>query len=188
MSEELLRIAVDGGKYTIIQPRHEQVRIERHGEPWMGPGFAGSNAVLALAYELEEAREQLASAEALRGAALDLYMSGRWELTGMAPDVQARLWEALRDALGLEPGAATKAGVHDRYAHRDGSRECRPVPPIATSPFREVAEASAAYFHLGVAADPAPVPHGCPACDDAMECDCQPRLPFDAGATAGLTP
>lgn len=179
MSEELLRIAVDGGKYTVIQPRHEQVRIERHGEPWIGPGFVGSNAVLALAYELEEAREKLAAALAAAGA---IYMAGRWELPGMPPEAQAHLWEALRDALGFEPGAATKAGVHDRYAHRDGSRECRPVPEggprIATSPLREAAEASAAYFHLGVAADPAPVGHGCPRCDDAMECDCEPPLPM----------
>ena len=31
---------------------------------------------------------------------------------GVAPAVQAKFWEDLRDALGLEPGTATAAGVH----------------------------------------------------------------------------
>jgi hypothetical protein len=56
MSEELLRIDIDGGKYTLVQPRNEQVRIDRYGERWVGPGFPGSNCVLAMGYELEELR------------------------------------------------------------------------------------------------------------------------------------
>jgi hypothetical protein len=143
VSEELLRISVDGGKYTVIQPRHEQVRIERHGEPWMGPGFAGSNAVLALAYELEEAREKLA---AVTGAARKLYMAGKW-CAGLPANLEARMWEDLRDALGLEPGTATALGFHDERL-------------------------------------PA---HGCPACDDAMECTCEPPLPmFDGDEAAAM--
>lgn len=149
---ELLRISVDGGKYTVVQPRHEQVRIERHGERWLGPGFPGSNAVLALGYELEEAREKLAT---ITAAARKLYLSGRWT-AGLPAPLEARMWEDLRDALGIRVGTATAAGVHDPFAHRDGSRECRPVAE----------------------------PHGCPACDDAIECSCEPPLPMFDEPTA----
>lgn len=47
----------------------------------------------------------------LRTAATALYFAGMWRCTPSSPD-EAKLWEALRDALGLEAGVATKAGVH----------------------------------------------------------------------------
>lgn len=54
---ELLRLDVGDGKYTVIQPRDAQVRVERYGEDWIGPGFPGCNCVLAMAYELDELRQ-----------------------------------------------------------------------------------------------------------------------------------
>jgi len=48
---------------------------------------------------------------ALRAAAQALYDAGRWELPSMPPAEQAKLWEALRDALGLAPGHATSLCV-----------------------------------------------------------------------------
>ena len=52
--------------------------------------------------------------EELYIAALNLYMMGRWELPPekSTHEQQAKAWERLRDALGLEPGHATNAGVH----------------------------------------------------------------------------
>jgi hypothetical protein len=44
-------------------------------------------------------------------AAHALYMAGRWECHALPESEQARLWEALRDALGLPQGTATAAGV-----------------------------------------------------------------------------
>jgi hypothetical protein len=49
--------------------------------------------------------------DALAEAALALYLAGRWTSEWVSVDEQARLWEALRDALGLPEGTATKAGV-----------------------------------------------------------------------------
>jgi hypothetical protein len=44
-------------------------------------------------------------------AARALYMAGRWECSALPGSEQVRLWEALRDALGLPKGTATAAGV-----------------------------------------------------------------------------
>ena len=55
---DLLRVDVDGGKYTVVQKEGGGTSILRYGEPWMGEdgSFAGVNCVLAMAYELEELR------------------------------------------------------------------------------------------------------------------------------------
>lgn len=55
---DMLRIDVDGGKYTVVQDEKGATHILRYGEPWMGQtgSFPGVNAVLAMAYELEELR------------------------------------------------------------------------------------------------------------------------------------
>lgn len=55
---DMLRIDVDGGKYTVVQDEKGATQILRYGEPWMGQtgSFPGVNAVLAMAYELEELR------------------------------------------------------------------------------------------------------------------------------------
>lgn len=57
------------------------------------------------------------SDDALRAAALALYNAGHWNLmrhnadfTGAARAAEAKLWENLRDALGLAPGTATANG------------------------------------------------------------------------------
>lgn len=47
----------------------------------------------------------------LRKAALALYFAGRWSCH--KPVDEAKLWEDLRDALGLPAGSATKAGTHE---------------------------------------------------------------------------
>lgn len=59
---DLLRIEVDSGKYTVVQDKTGATQILRYGEAWMGQdgSFAGVNAVLAMAYELEELRAQVA--------------------------------------------------------------------------------------------------------------------------------
>lgn len=52
--------------------------------------------------------------KALRDAAMALYEAGKWDLVNnaMPQERQALLWEALRDALGLPEGHATKGGFH----------------------------------------------------------------------------
>lgn len=57
----------------------------------------------------EEAIE--AEFEQLRAAALALYFAGKWSCH--RPVDEVGLWEDLRNALALEPGAATNAGTHD---------------------------------------------------------------------------
>jgi hypothetical protein len=47
---------------------------------------------------------------ALKSAACDIYIAGRWTCD-VPPDVQSRLWEALRDAAGIAKGTATKIGM-----------------------------------------------------------------------------
>jgi len=46
-------------------------------------------------------------------AARALYMAGAWTLhvDVMPASIQAEMWQDLRDALGLEEGTATNAGV-----------------------------------------------------------------------------
>jgi hypothetical protein len=44
-------------------------------------------------------------------AAKELYLCGHWVCSGIDVARQGELWEALRDALGIERGTATKAGV-----------------------------------------------------------------------------
>lgn len=60
---DLLRVDVDGGKYTVVQKEGGGTSILRYGEPWMGEdgSFAGVNCVLAMAYELEELRARPAA-------------------------------------------------------------------------------------------------------------------------------
>lgn len=56
MMTDRLRIDVDGGKYTIIQPEGGGAYVLRYGEPWLDELPAGANCWLAMAYELEELR------------------------------------------------------------------------------------------------------------------------------------
>jgi hypothetical protein len=52
-TDELLRLSTSDGKYTVVQARTGAVQILRHGEPWRE---TFDNVILALAYDLEEAR------------------------------------------------------------------------------------------------------------------------------------
>lgn len=53
------RVAVEGGKYLFIVD-NGRVRIGRHGEPWIADlQCPGIKAIMALIFELEEAREAL---------------------------------------------------------------------------------------------------------------------------------
>jgi hypothetical protein len=56
---------------------------------------------------MSDANEEL---RRLRTAATALYFAGKWSCH--RPVDEAALWEALRDALNLEAGVATKAGAH----------------------------------------------------------------------------
>jgi hypothetical protein len=49
--------------------------------------------------------------DALEAAGKALYMAGRWDCVSVDAGHAARLWEALRDALGLPVGTATANGV-----------------------------------------------------------------------------
>ena len=70
MMTDLIRVDIDGGKYTVVQVAGSGTRILRYGEPWIGQdgGFPGVNCVLAMAYELEELR---ALRETTRSALMD---------------------------------------------------------------------------------------------------------------------
>ena len=59
--DELLRVVIEGGKYTVVLSRHKGLEALRYGEPWRE--LAGDNLVLCLAQEIERLREQLAAAE-----------------------------------------------------------------------------------------------------------------------------
>lgn len=71
----------------------------------------------AMNREVERRRDMARELDTLRTAALALYMAGRWDLSPNGPgmrlssQVQAHLWEQLRDALKLETGTATAAGI-----------------------------------------------------------------------------
>lgn len=128
----------------------------------------------------------------LKAAALALYMAGRWTVPGVTDEVQERLWEGLRDALMLRPGTATAiptgpdlfhdfirtgdADAHAAIMDRNGEvvlLECRRC---------NQAEGDLAKTCPGprMAAKAVPgvrgAPHGCPVCDDAIACDCAPRV------------
>lgn len=58
---------------------------------------------------LDANNRELERRRAIHRAGLALYEAGRWQLAapGANEADQAKLWEALRDALGLQPGTAT---------------------------------------------------------------------------------
>lgn len=67
-------------------------------------------------------------------AATALYFAGRWEIPVADPtkphpcpaDSQAAMWERLRDALGLQPGAATEHGIGAESVRQTCA--CQPAP------------------------------------------------------------
>lgn len=60
-----------------------------------------------------ERRELARELETVREAGRGLYMAGIWYLPtgGLSEARQGALWKDFRDALGLEPGTATAAGI-----------------------------------------------------------------------------
>lgn len=57
MKEPILKVDVEGGKYTVIQEQGGTLKALRHGEEWRD--LCGDNMVYCLAVELEEARKRL---------------------------------------------------------------------------------------------------------------------------------
>ena len=51
--------------------------------------------------------------EALRYAAINLYLAGRWDCAEVPPDRAAQLWAELRDACDIQPGTATRLHIGD---------------------------------------------------------------------------
>jgi hypothetical protein len=56
-------------------------------------------------------KSQAVNHDRLVAVCLGLYLFGRWTCEGAELAEQARMWEALRDVLGLEPGTATACGL-----------------------------------------------------------------------------
>lgn len=54
---DMLRVDVADGKYTVVQDHTGRLTALRYGQPWRD--CVGDGLILALAYELEEARAQL---------------------------------------------------------------------------------------------------------------------------------
>jgi len=60
MNPDRIRLDIDDGKYTIVQPHDGGTHVLRYGEPWLSTDqLIGTNMILAMAHELEEAREKL---------------------------------------------------------------------------------------------------------------------------------
>lgn len=64
---DLLRLDVEGKKYTIVQPETGGAYVLRYGDPWLDEMPAGANCWLAMAYELEEARALLLARQQEKG-------------------------------------------------------------------------------------------------------------------------
>lgn len=57
---DMLRVDVDGGKYTIVQSENGSARVLRYGVVWLESLPTGANCWLSMAYELDELRQELA--------------------------------------------------------------------------------------------------------------------------------
>lgn len=55
-------VVVDGGKYTVVIPANGGLHALRYGEPWRD--LTGDNLVFNLAWELNEARAEIAALKA----------------------------------------------------------------------------------------------------------------------------
>lgn len=82
-----------------------------------GTGYVKSSVVL-VSDLLSLFQSAPVDGEGLRESALALYEAGRWELVGGTGD-QYKLWENLRDTLGLPEGYATKKGIHPAQSESD---------------------------------------------------------------------
>lgn len=106
---DMLRVAVDDGKYTLVQDAQGRVFALRYGERWLGhgsdkPDMPGSNMILAMGYELEELRAKVdfwengEPTEAMVRAgvrkAMEVKISGDYPWTTYMAD----LWHIMREA------------------------------------------------------------------------------------------
>lgn len=53
----MLRVDIDNGKYTVVQNERGALSALRYGEPWRD--LVGDNLIGAMAYEIDDLREQL---------------------------------------------------------------------------------------------------------------------------------
>lgn len=100
---DLISVTVDDGKYTIQQTEPGKWEALRYGEPW--PAYAGSgpnNLEVALAYEVDKLRRQVASMSQPEGSFI-------WAL-------QQMLWEQKKAVRKSVPG------LHYQF---DGAEGCR---------------------------------------------------------------
>lgn len=84
---DLIRIDIEGSKYTVRQKKAGDLEILRYGEPWMGDSIKGSKMILAMAYELEELRELKAKGEA-HANELNPILEDMAKLLGVKHDVE----------------------------------------------------------------------------------------------------
>lgn len=56
-TQDHLRVLTGDGKYEVVVPADHKAHALRHGEPWRE--LIGDNLILALAYDLDEARETI---------------------------------------------------------------------------------------------------------------------------------
>jgi hypothetical protein len=103
---------------------------------------ANGRLVGEAAAELDVALEATWAPPGLFDAALALYLAGRWQCRELPPIEQARLWEELRDALGLLPGTATACEVGATnlcpYCADKPACECEPPLPFGDRPGAEL--------------------------------------------------
>lgn len=57
---DLLRVDIDNGKYTFVQPKDSGAYILRYGEEWLDELPYGANCYVAMAYEIDELRREVA--------------------------------------------------------------------------------------------------------------------------------
>lgn len=74
-SKELLRVDVEGGKYTVVMDWDGRLHALRGGKPWMEIG-PGSKMIIAMAGELETLRRGFKGAEQLLANSISVRVVG----------------------------------------------------------------------------------------------------------------
>lgn len=121
---ERLLAAITSGEWEFVPFKRHGINYDVRGsvESWRETPRYGRTSTRVADYVFQDNGEFIAAAprlmraltaerDALRQAAFDLYLAGRWDCASVPPETAAQLWEALRDALGLPVGTATAAGV-----------------------------------------------------------------------------
>lgn len=56
----MIKVRIEGGKYTVVQDVAGRLSVLRYNEPWMNdPGIPGSNMLITAACEIEASRRLL---------------------------------------------------------------------------------------------------------------------------------